>query len=74
VELALGCANCDTPSTKALAVATSAGELFIVLVPTIGGKTSTVGVNTSLFIAELDADLSLVLAITMASEGVAPGT
>jgi hypothetical protein len=74
VEIATGCADCDTPSTQALAVATSAGELFIVLVPTGGDRTSTVVGNTSLFIAKLDADLIWVLAVTMVSEGVARRT
>jgi hypothetical protein len=71
VELAIGYANCDTPSTKALPVATTACEFVIVLVPTGGNKTSTVVGNNSLFIAKPDADLIFVLAAIMLSEGVA---
>jgi hypothetical protein len=71
VELTTSCDNCDTPSTKSLAVATSVGELFIVLVPTGGDRTLTVVVNTSLTISKLDADLMFVLAASMVSEGVA---
>jgi hypothetical protein len=74
VELATGRANYNTPSTKELAVATSEGELFIVLVSTGGGKTLILVGNTSLFIAKLDADLILALATTMVSEGVDPST
>jgi hypothetical protein len=47
-------------------------ELFIALIPTGGVISSTVGGNNSSFIATPDADLMLVLAVTMLSEGVAP--
>jgi hypothetical protein len=74
VELAIGCAICDKPYTKALPVTTTACQLFIVLVPTGGNKTSTVVVNNAFLTAKPVADLILVIAVTMLSDGVAPKT